>query len=57
MHRLRGAGYRHLTLWTQDILTAARRIYAQAGFRLVKSRPHRDFGPPMTGEDWDLELR
>jgi DNA-binding MarR family transcriptional regulator/GNAT superfamily N-acetyltransferase len=53
----RGAGYRRLTLWTQDVLTTARHIYERAGFRLVQSRPHRDFGPPITGEDWDLELR
>jgi len=39
------------------VLTAARHLYEQAGFRLVRSRPHRDFGPPVTGEDWDLELR
>ena len=32
-------------------------IYQQAGFRLVASQPHRDFGPPMVGEDWALTLR
>jgi len=49
------AGYRRITLWTNDILTAARHLYVQAGFRLVASKPHRDFGPPMVGEDWVLE--
>jgi len=39
------------------VLTAARAIYQQAGFRLASSAPHREFGPPMVGEDWDLELR
>jgi DNA-binding MarR family transcriptional regulator/predicted GNAT family acetyltransferase len=53
----RTAGYRRVTLWTNDVLTAARAIYQQAGFRVVASAPHRDFGPPMVGEDWDLELR
>ena len=53
----RTAGYRRVTLWTNDVLTAARAIYQQAGFRLVASAPHRDFGPPLVGEDWDLELR
>jgi DNA-binding MarR family transcriptional regulator/GNAT superfamily N-acetyltransferase len=52
----RTAGYRRITLWTNDVLIAARAIYQQAGFRLVASAPHRDFGPPMVGEDWDLEL-
>jgi len=49
------AGYRRITLWTNHILTAARHLYVQAGFRLVASKPHRDFGPPMVGEDWVLE--
>jgi hypothetical protein len=51
------AGYRRITLWTNDVLAAARAIYQQAGFRLVASAPHRDFGPPSIGEDWELELR
>lgn len=53
----RAAGYQRVTLWTQDVLTAARHIYQQAGFRLTRSHPHRDFGPPVVAEDWDLELR
>jgi DNA-binding MarR family transcriptional regulator/GNAT superfamily N-acetyltransferase len=52
----RTAGYRRITLWTNDVLSAARAIYQQAGFRLVASTPHRDFGPPMVGEDWELDL-
>jgi DNA-binding MarR family transcriptional regulator/GNAT superfamily N-acetyltransferase len=52
----RQAGYRRVTLWTNDILLAARGIYRAAGFRLVSSEPHSDFGPPMVGEEWDLEL-
>lgn len=50
------AGYRKVTLWTNDILVAARGIYHAAGFRLVASAPHSDFGPPMVGEDWMLDL-
>jgi DNA-binding MarR family transcriptional regulator/GNAT superfamily N-acetyltransferase len=53
----RAAGYRRVVLWTNDILTAARHLYVQAGFRLVASKPHRDFGPAIVGEDWELELR
>jgi DNA-binding MarR family transcriptional regulator/GNAT superfamily N-acetyltransferase len=52
----RHASYRRMTLWTNDILLAARGIYRAAGFRLTSSKPHRDFGPPMAGEDWELEL-
>ena len=52
----RAAGYRRITLWTNDVLLAARGIYQAAGFRLVASQPHSDFGPRIVGEDWDLEL-
>jgi GNAT superfamily N-acetyltransferase len=52
----RHAGYRRMTLWTNDILIAARNIYRTAGFRLIASEPHGDFGPPMVGEEWELEL-
>jgi DNA-binding MarR family transcriptional regulator/GNAT superfamily N-acetyltransferase len=52
----RQAGYRRMTLWTNDILVAARGIYRAAGFALVNSEPHSDFGPPMVGEEWELEL-
>jgi DNA-binding MarR family transcriptional regulator/GNAT superfamily N-acetyltransferase len=52
----RACGYRKITLWTQSILVAARKIYQQAGFVLVESRPHRSFGQDLIGETWDLEL-
>jgi DNA-binding MarR family transcriptional regulator/predicted GNAT family acetyltransferase len=52
----RSAGYRRITLWTNDVLLAARTIYQQTGFRLVASAPHQDFGPPMIGEDWERAL-
>jgi DNA-binding MarR family transcriptional regulator/N-acetylglutamate synthase-like GNAT family acetyltransferase len=52
----RQAGYRRITLWTNEVLVAARAIYQQAGFRLIASQPHRNFGPPMIGEDWELML-
>ncbi|MFW5416179.1 MarR family transcriptional regulator [Nocardiopsis sp. CNT-189] len=52
----REAGYRRMTLWTQSCLTAARSIYARAGFTLRESRPHRDFGDGLVSEVWDREL-
>jgi GNAT superfamily N-acetyltransferase len=52
----RQAGYRRMTLWTNDILLAARGIYRAAGFQLKTSEPHSDFGPPMIGEEWELQL-
>ena len=53
----RATGYRRVTLWTNDVLVAARAIYQRAGFRLIAGQPHKDFGPPMVGEDWELSLR
>jgi DNA-binding MarR family transcriptional regulator/GNAT superfamily N-acetyltransferase len=52
----RAAGYRRITLWTNDILIAARGIYKAAGFELVTSKPHSDFGPAMNGEEWECVL-
>jgi len=52
----RQAGYRKITLWTQSILYAARRIYAKHGFRRVHQERHRSFGIPLTSETWELKL-
>jgi DNA-binding MarR family transcriptional regulator/GNAT superfamily N-acetyltransferase len=52
----RQAGYRKITLWTHDFLYAARYLYEQAGFRLIHSEPHRDFGDEVIGETWELTL-
>jgi DNA-binding MarR family transcriptional regulator/GNAT superfamily N-acetyltransferase len=49
-------GYRKITLWTQSILLAARKIYQRAGFKLVATEPHRSFGQSLIGETWELEL-
>jgi GNAT superfamily N-acetyltransferase len=52
----RACGYRRITLWTQSILIAARKIYQDAGFALVKSEPHRSFGQNLIGETWERDL-
>lgn len=53
----RRAGYKKLELWTQRELTAARRIYKAAGFRLVSEEDHEMFGMPLKAETWELRLR
>jgi DNA-binding MarR family transcriptional regulator/GNAT superfamily N-acetyltransferase len=45
----REAGYNKITLWTNSMLLAARRIYEREGFHLVST--DGDF------ETWDLELK
>ena len=49
-------GYRKITLWTQSILVAARKIYQDTGFVLVATEPHRSFGQDLIGETWEREL-
>jgi GNAT superfamily N-acetyltransferase len=52
----RRVGYERITLWTQDVLHAARRIYEREGYRLVRSEPHHSFGHDLVAETWELEL-
>jgi DNA-binding MarR family transcriptional regulator/GNAT superfamily N-acetyltransferase len=52
----RACDYAEMTLWTQSILTAARSVYAGAGFELVASEPHMRIGTPLVGETWRLRF-
>ena len=52
----RDAGYDTVTLWTNDVLAAARRIYQRAGFVLVEEESHHSFGHDLVGQHWRLEL-
>jgi DNA-binding MarR family transcriptional regulator/GNAT superfamily N-acetyltransferase len=52
----RAKGYKKMVLWTNSCLTAARGIYAQRGFALVKSEPYEGFGQQLVGETWELRL-
>ncbi len=52
----RQAGYKKITLWTQNSLHAARGIYEKAGFRLVEHHPHHGWGHDLVAETWDLVL-
>jgi DNA-binding MarR family transcriptional regulator/N-acetylglutamate synthase-like GNAT family acetyltransferase len=52
----RRAGYTRITLWTNDVLVAARRIYERAGFVRDRSEPHHSFGHDLVGEYWSRDL-
>jgi DNA-binding MarR family transcriptional regulator/GNAT superfamily N-acetyltransferase len=50
------AGYRKMTLWTNNNLDAARHIYRKTGFVVTKEEPHQSFGKDLVGETWELPL-
>ena len=49
-------GYKQVTLWTNDVLTSARRIYEAAGFTLVEEEAHHSFGHDLVGQHWAVDL-
>lgn len=52
----RQVGYTKMVLWTNSILTDARRIYDKAGFQLVEEEAHRSFGKDLVGQVLAREL-
>lgn len=52
----KGAGYSGMTLWTNDCLAAARRIYVDEGFVLVAEEKHHSFGVDLVGQNWTLDF-
>ncbi len=52
----RSKDYETLSLWTNDVLVSARRIYEAAGFRLTQEERHHSFGKDLVGQTWELSL-
>jgi DNA-binding MarR family transcriptional regulator/GNAT superfamily N-acetyltransferase len=49
-------GYRRMTLWTNDVLVAARAIYASEGFIVTEAAPEHHFGKNLISETWERDL-
>lgn len=52
----RTVGYPKMLLWTNDLLTAARRIYESHGFVLVEENRHHSFGHDLVGQVWTKDF-
>lgn len=49
----REGGYERMRLWTHTIQESARRLYAAAGFTVVESKAHHQFGKDLVAEIWE----
>jgi DNA-binding MarR family transcriptional regulator/predicted N-acetyltransferase YhbS len=52
----REVGYKKITLWTQSVLHAARKIYQREGYQLVTEEPHHSFGHDLVAQTWERDL-
>lgn len=52
----RQKGYKKITLWTNSVLSAARRIYEKEGYKLIKEESHHSFGHDLISQTWELDL-
>jgi len=53
----RAAGYGRVSVWTNDVQRAARRVYGDAGFERVGAQPRRSFGQDLVEEVWEFALQ
>ena len=52
----RASGSDAVVLWTNDPLTAARHLYLERGFVLVREEEHHSFGVNLVGQTYRLDL-
>jgi DNA-binding MarR family transcriptional regulator/GNAT superfamily N-acetyltransferase len=52
----RQAGYHTITLWTNDVLSSARKIYVAAGFKLAHEEERHLFGQDLKSQTWEMTL-
>lgn len=52
----RAGCYERMTLSTYSCLTAARRLYQEAGFELAATTPERSYGHDLVAETWTIRL-
>ena len=52
----RSKGYQRMTLWTNDVLHAARAIYVAEGFTLIGEERHHSFGLDLVGQNLERAL-
>jgi GNAT superfamily N-acetyltransferase len=52
----RAAGYARMTLWTNDVLVPARKLYQSLGFVMTEAEAYRGFGQDLVGETWERDL-
>ena len=52
----RATGYSRMRLWTNDVLSAARRLYLDRGFTVTEQQRHHSFGADLVGQTYELDL-
>lgn len=52
----RERGYSRMTLWTNDVLVPARKLYKSLDFTCVAREAYRGFGHDLVGETWERDL-
>ena len=44
--------YKKIVLFTNSVLTSARKIYEAAGYKMIHQEKHSNYGPELMGQTW-----